>query len=147
MSKESFIAAIAVITGDKKKPRQKRDCEICGDEKSVGKYYVSKEDNPDAVGWWRVCSNCADTFTHLGTQIHYYKYSTEYKKRSELKQKLPDCEHVWEKHGLVGEFDKRRQSIFDWMKCEKCGCFGKRFGLGRSKIVDLSLEIDLSCSR
>lgn len=147
MSAKKFSDAIATLSGDHNKPKRKRDCEICGHEKSVGKYYVSKEDNPNAVGWWRVCSSCADTFEHLGTEIHYYKYSAEYKNMSEPNSESPDCDHIWEKHSLVGEFDKRRQGIFDWMKCEKCGCFGKRFGLGQSEIIDLSMEIDLSCSR
>ncbi len=125
----------------------KRDCELCGDDKAVGKYYLSKEENPDAYGWWRVCTYCAETVSRVGADVQYYKYSDEYKKLSEPTPDSPDCNHDWVKHGLVGEFDKKREGIFDWMRCEKCGWYGKRFGLGTSEIVDISSEIDLNCSR
>ena len=86
--------------------------------------------------------------SNVGADVNYYKYSTEYKARLRgVANDIPDCNHEWEKHSLVGEFDKKRQGVFDWMKCTKCGCFGKRFGLGQREVVDLSTEIDLSCSR
>lgn len=145
--RDKVEAAINFLAGSDPQPK-KRDCQLCGYEKAVGKYYVSKEDNPDACGWWRVCSECADMVSNVGADVNYYKYSAEYKARLRgVASDIPDCSHEWEKHSLVGEFDKKRQGVFDWMKCTKCGCFGKRFGLGQREVVDLSTEIDLSCSR
>ncbi|ENX1348936.1 hypothetical protein ACFM0N_004078 [Vibrio parahaemolyticus] len=51
------------------------------------------------------------------------------------------------KWSLVGEHDKRRDQVFDWMRCQSCGVYGKRFSLGQEDMEDLSLEIDLNCSR
>jgi len=149
MSRESLIAALDLLTGTTTKQVNKRDCELCGDEKSVGKYFVSKEENPDACGWWRVCSYCARMVSNVGATVEYYKYSKEYKEAtvSSLPEHVQECVHEWNKHSLVSELCRKNDAIFDWMKCTKCGCFGKRFGVGQYGIVDLSMEIDLSCSR
>lgn len=150
MSKESFEAAIDVICGKPTKTLAKRDCELCGDPKAVGKYYV--EDMGDnGHGWWRVCSDCADMVSRVGADVQYYKYSKEYQNQMTPKPSLPEdvqkCSHKWVKWSLVGEIDRRRDRIFDWMRCEKCNCFGKRFIMGQTIMDDLSMKIDLSCSR
>jgi hypothetical protein len=107
------------------------------------------KDNPDACGWWRVCSDCASMVSNVGANVEYYKYSKEYKETgvSDLPEHVLKCVHDWDKHSLVGELCRKNNAIFDWMKCTECGCFGKRFGVGQHGVVDLSVEIDLSCSR
>jgi hypothetical protein len=87
--------------------------------------------------------------SNVGANVEYYKYSKEYKEAglSNLPEHIIECDHEWDKHSLVGEYCRKREGIFDWMKCTKCGCFGKRFGIGQHGVVDLSVEIDLSCSR
>lgn len=150
MSRQSIEAAIDVLYGKPTKRHVKRDCEICSDPKAVGKYYV--EDTGDNhPGWWRVCSDCAEIVSRVGADVHYYKYTKEHREQTAPKQSLPEhvlgCTHKWSKWSLVGEVDRKRDRIFDWMRCEKCNCFGKRFVLGQTNMDDLAIEIDLSCSR
>ncbi|WP_339145133.1 hypothetical protein [Pseudoalteromonas galatheae] len=147
MSKQQFLAVIDALSGIP--TVNKRGCELCEDEKSVGKYYVTEEENPDACGWWRVCSNCASMVANVGADVQYYKYSKEYKDagKSDLPDNVQLCDHEWDKHSLVSEHCRKRDRVFDWMKCTKCGCYGKRLGLDHYNIVDLTMEIDLSCSR
>lgn len=154
MNFESVQAAIAVLTGEDVEPKKSgvRDCQVCqSGEKAVGKYYVDPSES-DNHGWWRVCSDCADIVSRVGASVQYYKYSKQHKQEYEfVAHPLPEhvkcCDHHWEKWGNVGEHDKKRDAIFDWMRCSKCNVYGKRFGLGQSGIVDLMMEIDLSCSR
>ncbi|EKF9265858.1 hypothetical protein O1B53_003048 [Vibrio cholerae] len=148
MSFESVQAAIAVLTGEDVKPQKPcvRDCQLCqSGEKAVGKYYVDPSES-DNHGWWRVCSYCADMVSRVGANVQYYKYSKQYKPHP-LPEHVKYCDHHWEKWSNVGEHDKNRDAIFDWMRCSKCNVYGKRFGLGQSGIVDLMMEIDLNCSR
>lgn len=148
MRMASIEAAIAVLTGENHKPKT-RDCQLCEGNKAVGKYYVDPAESENH-GWWRVCSDCAEMVSRVGAQVQYYKYSKEHKAK-ENKSLLPDsviaCSHEWEKWSLVGEVDKRRGKVFDWMRCNRCRCYGKRFTLGQTEMEDLSLEIDLNCSR
>jgi len=149
MSIESIEAAIAVLTGEYAQPK-KRDCQLCEGEKAVGKYFLDPSES-DNHGWWRVCSHCAEMVCRVGADVHYYKYSKEYRDQLAPKSTLPEnvlnCTHEWDKWSLVNEEDKRRGALFDWMRCVKCQCYGKRFRLGQTEMEDLSIEIDLSCSR
>lgn len=146
MSKDKFMAAIDVLMGSSQKPINKRNCELCHAPKSVGKYFV--EDEGDNVsGWCRVCTQCAEMVSRLGSEVHYYKYTQEYKNQEYAESNpLPDCDHEWDKHSLVSQVDKKRDDVFDWMKCTKCNCYGKRFGVGQYGILDLTMEIDLNCT-
>ncbi|MEB5557038.1 hypothetical protein GOP97_14815 [Vibrio cholerae] len=151
MSREAFEAAINVLAGQTETKQKKRLCELCESDKAVGKYYVHPDESENH-GWWRVCSCCAATVSRVGANVQYYKYSKEYKQEYEfvefpLPENVKCCDHHWEKWGNVGEHDKKRDAIFDWMRCNHCGVYGKRFGLGQQPIVDLMMEIDLSCSR
>lgn len=148
--REAFEAAIAVLAGETKIKSPKRLCEICEAGKAVGKYYVDRSESEN-YGWWRVCSYCADMVTRVGARVQYYKYSKEYKQDCNSESApLPDsvkcCEHDWEKWSNTGQHDKYRDAIFDWVRCNHCGVYGKRFGLGGQPIVDLMMEIDLNCS-
>lgn len=129
---------------------KKRDCQIYGDEHAVGKYFVDPSES-ESHGWWRVCSFCAETVENVGTQVDYYKYSMEYRNRSgiinELPEKVINCHHKWDKWSLVSEVDKRSDMPFDWMRCEKCQCYGKRFSLNQIDMDDLMMSIDLNCSK
>lgn len=142
----SVADALAILTGKPQGPKT-RDCQLCEGGKAIGKYYITPEESENH-GWWRVCSDCAEMVSRVGAQVQYYKYSKECKA---TKVKLPDvvmdCPHEWEKWSIVGEVDKNRDMVFDWMRCNKCRCYGKRFGLGQTEMEDLSMEIDLSCSR
>ncbi|MGI2124149.1 hypothetical protein ACRN9J_18575 [Shewanella baltica] len=142
MSFESIEAAIAVLTGERVKPK-KRLCQLCDGQKAVGRYYLDPSESENH-GWWRVCSDCAEMVSRVGAEVQYYKYSTP---QNKVVIDNPDCEHQWTKWSLVGEVDKKRDLVFDWMRCEKCSCYGKRFRLGQIKMEDLCMEIDLSCSR
>lgn len=151
MNHSNIEAAIAALSGEPmKKTVNKRDCQLCGYEKSVGKYYLEKSESEN-YGWWRVCSHCASMVENHGADVRYYKYSKEYREQCEPNESLPnevlDCSHKWEKWALVGEHDKKRDSIFDWMRCGKCKVYGKRFYLDQTEMDDLTMEIDLSCSR
>jgi len=148
MSRKSFETAIATLSGKSiKKQKTKRDCQLCSYEKSVGKYYLEPSESENH-GWWRVCTDCAEIVERVGANVQYYKYSAQYKNSNvSVINDIPDCNHDWEKHSLVGEFDKWREGIFDWMKCTKCDCYGKRFGIGHQEVIDLTMEIDLNCSR
>jgi hypothetical protein len=143
MSISSVAEALEILTGKADRPK-KRDCQLCEADKAVGKYYLTPDESENH-GWWRVCSDCAEMVSRVGAQVQYYKYSKEHK------EQLPDavmaCSHEWEKWSLVGEVDKHRNLVFDWMRCNKCRCYGKRFSLDQTKMDDLSMEIDLSCSR
>lgn len=150
MSLNSIKEAIALLTGEVEGPK-KRECQLCEGAKAVGKYYVDPSESEN-YGWWRVCSDCADMVSRVGAQVQYYKYSKQYKEGYHFEANpLPDhvksCDHEWFKWSNVGEHDKHRDAIFDWMRCTKCDVYGKRFGLGQSGIEDLMMEIDLSCSR
>lgn len=143
-------AALNVLVGKASKPK-KRCCELCEGEKAVGKYYVDPSESENH-GWWRVCTHCADMVTRVGASVRYYKYSKEYKENHKLvihplTEEAQRCDHDWEKWSNVGEHDKKRDAVFDWMKCKHCGVYGKRFGLGQQPITDLMMEIDLSCCR
>lgn len=150
MSLESMKAAIAVLTGELEKPERKlRDCQLCGHVKSVGKYFLHKDESPNH-GWWRVCSHCAKMVERHGSTVQFYKYTQEYRdplNPSKPTIDNPDCNHKWEKWSLVGEVDKKNDLVFDWMRCTECGCYGKRFFLGQVEMEDLCMEIDLNCSR
>lgn len=151
MSREAFEAAINVLTGQTKAKQPKRLCGLCEGEKAVGKYYVHPDESENH-GWWRVCSYCAAMVSNVGANVEYYKYSQEYKNGNTLEQDiLPErvqaCNHEFEKWSNVGEFDKYKEQVFDWMRCKHCQVYGKRFGLGQHGITDLMMEIDLSCSR
>lgn len=150
MSRETFIAALDVLSGTPtKKAVKKRDCQLCGFDRSVGKYYLAPHESPNH-GWHRVCSNCAEMVSRLGSDVQYYKYTQEYRDQCNPQKPQidnPDCEHVWEKWSLVSEVDKRTDRIFDWMRCTSCHCYGKRFSLGQEEMTDLTMEIDLNCSR
>lgn len=147
MKFESISDALDVLVGTTKPKVHKRDCQLCEREKAVGKYYVDPSESENH-GWWRVCSDCADMVSRVGADVQYYKYSKEYYGQNKVPTiDNPDCEHKWEKWSLVSEVDKRRDQVFDWMRCEQCGCYGKRFRLGQTKMDDLCMEIDLSCSR
>ncbi|MEZ8238612.1 MULTISPECIES: hypothetical protein [Vibrio] len=128
---------------------KKRCCQICEFEKSVGKYYLSKEES-EHYGWWRVCSICAQMVSRLGSDVTYYRYSQEYKKELEV-MKLPinvlACEHEWDKHSLVSEVEHKTDLMFDWMRCKRCNVYGKRFTLAQCEMDDLMMEIDINCSR
>ncbi len=131
------------------KPR-KRDCQMCENAKAVGKYYVDPSESENH-GWWRVCSFCAQTVERVGAVVEYYVYSKEYRERLNPKPTLPpevlSCSHDWVKWSLVGEVDKNRDALFDWVKCTHCKCYGKRFSIGQTIMDDLTMEIDLNCSR
>ncbi|EKP0310114.1 hypothetical protein ACTG16_22305 [Aeromonas sp. 23P] len=126
---------------------KKRDCQICGDEQAVGKYYVSRDESENH-GWWRVCEFCAETVEGVGANVDYYRY---YKGHLRLPPSLPEqvlnCHHDWAKWSLVSEMDKKRNMLFDWMKCGSCGCYGKRFSMSQAEMDDITMEIDLNCSR
>jgi hypothetical protein len=146
---ESIEAAIAVLTGEFSQPK-KRDCQLCEGGKAVGKYFLDPSES-DNHGWWRVCSHCAEMVSRVGVDVQYYKYSKEYHDQLDPKLSLPEhvlnCSHEWVKWSLVNEHDRKHDKLFDWMRCEKCRCYGKRFRLGQTVMEDLSIEIDLSCSR
>ncbi|WP_210467342.1 hypothetical protein [Vibrio crassostreae] len=151
MPRESYEADLDVLNVKVKKKEPKRLCGLCEGEKAVGKYYVHPSESENH-GWWRVCSMCADMVSRVGANVQYYKYSREYKQGYELEvNPLPvqvkNCQHKWEKWSNVGEHDKNRDAIFDWMRCTECEVYGKRFGLGHSPITELMMEIDLSCCR
>lgn len=150
MSIDSIKAAIAVLNGEPVKPERKlRDCQLCGSEKSVGKYYVSKSESEN-YGWWRVCSHCAEMVSRVGADVQYYKYTQEYRDQLNPPRPTidhPDCKHKWEKWSLVSEIDKRTDRAFDWMRCTECQCFGNRYRLDQIEMSDLCMEIDLNCSR
>lgn len=145
MKISSVADALAILTGKSNEPKT-RDCQLCEGGKAIGKYYLTQEESENH-GWWRVCRDCAEMVSRVGAQVQYYKYSKEYKSP---KAQLPDavmvCSHEWEKWSIVGEVDKRRDLVFDWMRCNKCLCYGKRFSLGQTEMEDLSMEIDLNCS-
>ncbi|EGR3255646.1 TPA: hypothetical protein ACMDS2_003473 [Vibrio parahaemolyticus] len=148
MSIESVKAAIAVLTGEEEKKPQKRYCQLCEAEKAVGKYYVAPSESENH-GWWRVCTYCAEMVSRVGADVQFYKYikQPKYNSAPELPESVLVCSHDWVKWSLVGEHDKRRDQVFDWMRCQSCGVYGKRFSLGQEDMEDLSLEIDLNCSR
>ncbi|EQB9053758.1 hypothetical protein ACYVOS_003639 [Vibrio cholerae] len=151
MSRETVEKAINFLAGQAGAKEPKRLCGLCESEKAVGKYYVHPDESENH-GWWRVCSYCADMVSNVGANVEYYKYSKQHKEGYQFEASpLPDhvkcCAHSWEKWSNVGEHDKRRDAVFDWMKCSKCNVYGKRFGLGQSGVEDLMMEIDLSCSR
>ena len=148
MNRDAIEKAIDVLCGHSSKLRAKRDCELCGDPKAVGKYFV-KPEGDNHPGWWRVCSYCAAMVSNVGADVQYYKNSTIYKEMTQKDklQTFAGCCHEWSKWSLVGEVDRKRELVFDWMRCNKCHCFGKRFYLGQTVMEDLTSEIDLSCSR
>lgn len=130
-----------------KKPR---DCNLCGDSRAVGKYFIHKSESENH-GWVRVCNVCAPTVERVGAKVDYYKYTQEFhdaqNPTSHLPQHIIECEHQWEKWSNVGEVDKYRKDMFDWYRCEQCKVYGKKFGIGVQPIIDLMMEIDLSCCR
>tara|TARA_R110002033_G_scaffold135713_6_gene175473 strand:+ start:24856 stop:25299 length:444 start_codon:yes stop_codon:yes gene_type:complete len=147
MSREAFEAAVDVLCGKTSKRCNKRDCQLCSDPKAVGKYFLNPSES-DNHGWWRVCSDCAEMVSRVGADVQYYKYSKVH--RGQVNMSVidsPDCAHQWSKWSLVGEVDRKRDLVFDWMRCDECGCYGKRFMLGQRQMDDLCMEIDLSCSR
>lgn len=128
--------------------RRPRDCQLCSDSRAVGKYYVEKYESNN-YGWWRVCKECALNSKRLGAQVYYYKYTQEYKVQNDSLSDLPDvvmsCSHDFRKWSLVSSHDKYKNALFDWYRCEHCQVYGKKFGLGYQPILDLMMEIDLSC--
>ena len=147
MSFESIKAAIGVLASEPVRPApKKRDCQLCEADKAVGKYYVDPLDSENH-GWWRVCDDCADMVSGVGADVQFYKYSKKSPSKKLLPEHVTNCEHVWVKWSLISEQDKRTGVVFDWMRCEKCECYGKRFRLGQTTMEDLSMEIDLNCSR
>ncbi|MBD0788202.1 hypothetical protein HUO09_17745 [Vibrio sp. Y2-5] len=150
MSRESFVAALDVLTGTSSTTvKNPRDCELCHGGKAVGRYFLHKDESPNP-GWWRVCEYCAEMVENLGSKVTYYKYTKQFKEQQEPpKAKIdnPDCQHDWEKWSLVSEVDKKSDLPFDWMRCNTCGCYGKRFQLNQTVMSDLTMEIDLNCSR
>ncbi|MEZ8959536.1 hypothetical protein AB6E94_19140 [Vibrio lentus] len=148
MSFKSIEAAIAVLTGEACKAKRKRDCQLCSNPKAVGKYYLDETESEN-FGWWRTCSDCAKFVSQGGYEVHYYKYTAEYRDQS-TKPQLPvhvmTCNHDWLKWSLVSVEDKKKDKIFDWMRCEVCHCYGKRFRLDQVQMEDLAMEIDLNCS-
>lgn len=149
--REAIEAAINVLAGQTPTKQPKRLCELCEGERAVGKYYVHPSESENH-GWWRVCSMCADMVSRVGANVQYYKYSKEYKQGNKLEtitlpEHVQNCQHQWEKWSNTGEHDKKRDAIFDWMRCERCGVYGKRFGLGQLGVEDLMMEIDLNCYR
>lgn len=123
-------AALNLQVDNVSKPK-KRYCELCECDKAVGKYFVDPSESENH-GWWRVCTHCAGMVTRVGANVQYYKYSKEYKQGYEfqehpLTEEALDCNHEFEKWSNVGEHDRKRDAIFDWMRCKHCGVYGKRF--------------------
>ena len=145
VKKQALENKIASLEGELKALRKKpRDCQLCANPKAVGKYYVHPEESENH-GWWRVCVDCADVVSHVGANVEYYAYVKL--EVESLPEHVLSCSHDWDKWSLVGEMDNRRGQVFDWMRCKKCMCYGKRFGLTQMQMEDLTMEIDLSCSR
>ncbi|MCG8313826.1 MAG: hypothetical protein MI976_11465 [Pseudomonadales bacterium] len=122
-----FIKCQAAKKVVKSKPRL---CELCGD-KAVGKYLVEQE-NDNVGGWVKVCRACKPMVEMQGFEVEVYKYC----KGLEPVQFIVDCDHDWKKYSLVTE-----DGGFDWMKCNTCGWFGKRYGLGGEGVTELTKEL------
>lgn len=109
-----------------------RDCELCGAPKAVGKYFTEPQEGC-VSGWWRVCADDAAMVESQGYDVTYYK---SHKRKQALglvlSSEQQNCAHNWLKHSLV-----TTEGGFDWMRCQECGCFGRRYGLGQDGVTRL----------
>ncbi|MDF9399204.1 hypothetical protein [Vibrio sp. 1180_3] len=115
-----------------------RDCELCGGSKPIGKYFT--EPAEDCVSdWWRVCKNCAEMVEGQGYEVHYYKAHLKKTGKTPLTTEQRECSHEWIKHSMV-----TLEGGYDWVKCQRCGCFGKRYGVGQYGITELQTTRPIS---
>lgn len=77
--------------------------------------------------------------TH-GYDVQFYK-AHQKETGSALPIEQAECTHEWTKHSMVTQ-----EGGYDWMKCDLCGCFGKRYGLGQFGVTELQSTRPISNS-
>ncbi|EGQ9287865.1 hypothetical protein F7U66_18730 [Vibrio parahaemolyticus] len=123
------------------------ECNDCTNTNIVAKQTLTSEESPHP-GTYLLCPDCAVSIEEAGGNITYFKESDIPKSTKEtLPDEVINCNHEWHKHSNVSEFDKYKEGIFDWYRCEKCRVYGKSFGISLTTPIDLTMEIDISCSR
>lgn len=102
---------------------------------AIGKYYVENIPGTDqhTTGWHGVCGPCARSVMRQGhevTPLDGYEDHPVFADEED-EDVHHECEDPsWTKVSLVTE-----DAGFDWVECDECGIYAKRWGLGRIEVV------------
>ena len=104
---------------------------------AIGKYYLENIPGTDqhTTGWHAVCEPCAKMAENQGYEVLPLKDTEDhpfFEGDDEMDEEVThDCENPsWTKESLVTE-----KEGFDWVKCDKCGLYAKRWGINRIEVI------------
>lgn len=100
---------------------------------AIARFYV--EDEPDLnqwlTGWMGLCEIHAEAYSQRDNHIEPLEGHEDNALFKDGEIDTGDCaEHDWQKHSMVTE-----SGGFDWMKCEECGVWGKRYNPQTVEVV------------
>lgn len=128
-------------------PRGKDYCVLCNpggygkkatedpDAEAIAEYYIDPMFNDPPTGWQPICDYCVPVIrgSEYGRSLRPldgYEDHPVFNDDDE-DDAVHDCEDPsWRKVSLVTE-----DGGFDWMECEECGIYAKRWGLGSIEVV------------
>lgn len=106
---------------------------------AIGKYYVENIPGEDqhTTGWHGVCEMCAKMVMNQGYEVTPLDGYEDHPVFADIEE---DVEHEcddpsWTKASLVTESEG-----FDWVQCDDCGIYGKRWGLTTDTIEVVGYE-------
>lgn len=104
---------------------------------AIGKYYVENQRGVDqhTTGWHGVCPSCARDMMNTGRNVIPLDGHEDHPVFADQGDEEESVEHEcedpsWTKVSLVTEDEG-----FDWVECDECGIYAKRWGLGNIEVI------------
>lgn len=129
-------------------PRGKDYCVLCNpggygkqatqnpDAEAIAEYYIDPHTHDSPTGWQPICENCVPSIRNskFGRSIRPldgYEDHPLFQDDEDDEQVVHECDDpTWTKQSLVTEDEG-----FDWVECDECGIYAKRWGLGSIEVV------------